>query len=91
MKKLVSDFSLFAGLVVLIFWTVVYRLTASLAFFLRLSPHYESQIRPLLDVLQIQQILKDKLVKGLGWNTDSGIAKKNVRKLVEEVADKLCA
>jgi len=70
---------------------VVHRLAASLGFFLRLSPQYESQIRPLLEVLQSRQILKGKLTKGLGWNAEGGIAKKDVRKLVEEVATKLCA
>ncbi|KIM42944.1 hypothetical protein M413DRAFT_443767 [Hebeloma cylindrosporum] len=70
---------------------VVHRLTASLAFFLRLSPHYESQVRPLLEVLQSRTVLKDKLVKGAGWNSEGGIGKKDVRKLVEEVANKLCA
>ncbi|KAF8904094.1 DUF862-domain-containing protein [Gymnopilus junonius] len=69
---------------------VVHRLTAALAFFVRLSPHYESQVRPLLEVLQSRDILKGKLAKGEGWNADGGIAKKDVKKLVEEVATKLC-
>jgi hypothetical protein len=61
-----------------------------LAFFLRLSPHYESQVRPLLEVLQSRSVLKNKLVKGSGWNVEGGIGKKDVRKLIEEVANKLC-
>jgi desumoylating isopeptidase 1 len=68
----------------------VHRLTAALAFFLRLSPQYESQIKPLLEVLQARKLLQGKLVKGSGWNVDGGIGKKEIRKLVEEVAMKLC-
>jgi len=71
--------------------SLVHRLTAALAFFLRLSPHYESQIQPLLEVLQSRQTLKGKLAKGDGWTADGGISKKDIRKLVEEVATKLCA
>jgi len=69
---------------------VVHRLTAALAFFLRLSPQYESQIKSLLEVLQARKLLRGKLVKGSGWNADGGIGKKEIRKLVEEVAMKLC-
>ena len=68
----------------------VHRLTAALAFFLRLSPQYESQIKALLEVLQTRKLLKGKLVKGSGWNVDGGIGKKEIRKLIEEVAMKLC-
>ncbi|KAH9480191.1 Desumoylating isopeptidase 1 [Psilocybe cubensis] len=70
---------------------VVHRLTAALAFYVRLSPQYESQLQPLLEVLQSRQLLKSKLAKGDGWNSDGGITKKDIRKLVEEVAGKLCA
>ncbi|KAF8968944.1 PPPDE putative peptidase domain-containing protein [Flammula alnicola] len=70
---------------------VVHRLTAALAFYVRLSPHYETQIKPLLEVLQSRDVLKGKLAKGDGWNVDGGIGKKDIRKLVEEVAMKLCA
>lgn len=73
-----------------IFFFLVHRLTAALAFFLRLSPQYESQIKPLLEVLQTRKLLQGKLVKGSGWNVDGGIGKKEIRKLVEEVAMKLC-
>jgi hypothetical protein len=51
---------------------------------------YESQIKPILEVLQARKSLKSKLVKGSGWNVDGGVGKKEVRKLVEEVAMKLC-
>ena len=71
------------------FWQV-HRLTAALAFFLRLSPQYESQIKGLLEVLQTRKLLQGKLVKGPGWSVDGGIGKKDIRKLVEEVAMKLC-
>jgi hypothetical protein len=71
---------------------VVHRLTASLAFLIRLSPSYKSssegQLSPLLEVLQAKSILKSKLKKG-GCG-ENGVTKKEVRKLVEEVADKLC-
>ncbi|KAF9046669.1 PPPDE putative peptidase domain-containing protein [Panaeolus papilionaceus] len=70
---------------------VVHRLTASLAFFIRLSPHYGSSLKSLLEVLQSQTVLKSKLTKGEGWNADGGVDKKEVRKLIEEVANKLCA
>jgi hypothetical protein len=42
----------------------------------------------LLEVLQAQKILKDKLEKG-GCG-DAGVVKQEVRKLIEEVATKLC-
>ncbi|KAI0670928.1 DUF862-domain-containing protein [Trametes maxima] len=61
---------------------VVHRLTAALAFLLRLSPFYESQLASLLEVLQSRETLKARLVN---------VQKPEVRKLVEEVADKLCA
>ncbi|KAF5374136.1 hypothetical protein D9615_008883 [Tricholomella constricta] len=67
---------------------VVHRLAASLAFLLRLSPAYDTQLSPLLDVLQTRAVLKRKLTKG-GCGED-GVVKKDVRKLVEEVANKLC-
>ena len=68
----------------------VHRLTAALAFFLRLSPQYESQIKALLEVLQTRKLLQSKLARGSGWSVDGGIRKKEIRKLVEEVAMKLC-
>ncbi|KAF9479923.1 thioredoxin family protein [Pholiota conissans] len=70
---------------------VVHRLVAALAFFLRLSPQYQTQLAPLLQVLQSKDILRRKLSAGDGWTAAGGIAKKEVKKLVEEVAEKLCA
>ncbi|KAG6889127.1 hypothetical protein C0992_006349 [Termitomyces sp. T32_za158] len=67
---------------------VVHRLTASLACLLRVSPAYENQLSPLLEVLQARDVLKQKLTKG-GCG-EEGVTKKDVRKLVEEVANKLC-
>lgn len=46
------------------------------------------QLLPLLDVLQAQDVLKRKLAKGGCGET--GVVKKEVRKLIEEVAGKLC-
>ena len=66
----------------------VHRLTASLAFLLRLSPSYKAQLVPLLEVLQGRAVLRSKLSKG-GCG-ENGVGKKEVRRLVEEVADKLC-
>jgi len=63
---------------------VVHRLTASLAFLIRLSPYHESSLNPLLDVLQAKSILNAKLAKG-GCG-ESGVTKKEVRKLIEETA-----
>jgi desumoylating isopeptidase 1 len=68
--------------------STVHRLTASLAFLLRLSPFYEGQLMALLQVLQSQAVLNRKLAKnGCG---DNGVSKKDVRRLVMEVAEKLC-
>jgi desumoylating isopeptidase 1 len=68
--------------------TTVHRLAASLGCLLRLSPFYETQMSPLLEVLQAKIILKGKLQKG-GCG-ENGVGKKDVKKLVEEIADKLC-
>ncbi|KAL1950630.1 hypothetical protein VTO73DRAFT_5754 [Trametes versicolor] len=68
---------------------VVHRLTAALAFLLRLSPFYESQLQGLLEVLQSRETLKSKLAHG-GCG-ESGVQKPEVRKLVVEVAEKLYA
>ncbi|KAH0586619.1 hypothetical protein H2248_007839 [Termitomyces sp. 'cryptogamus'] len=67
---------------------VVHRLTASLACLLRVSPAYGNQLSPLLEVLQARDVLKRKLAKG-GCG-EEGVTKKDVRKLIEEVANKLC-
>lgn len=67
---------------------LVHRLVASLAFILRLSPFYEHHLAPIVDVLQARSILRGKLDKGgCGPN---GVEKKDVRKLIEEVARHLC-
>jgi desumoylating isopeptidase 1 len=67
---------------------LVHRLTASLACLLRLSPHYEEQLAPLLEVLQARTVLKGKLESG-GCG-EAGVGKKEVRRLVAEVAEQLC-
>ncbi|EGN98049.1 hypothetical protein SERLA73DRAFT_182913 [Serpula lacrymans var. lacrymans S7.3] len=67
---------------------VVHRLSASIAFLLRLSPFYETQMAPLLEVLQARTVLKNKLEKG-GCGP-GGVTKQDIRKLVLEVAEKLC-
>lgn len=67
---------------------LVHRLVASLACLLRLSPFYEEQLHPLLEVLQAANLLQGKLLPGgLG---DKGIVKPDIRKLIAEVAEKLC-
>ena len=68
---------------------VVHRLAACLACLIRLSPVHD-QLVPLLDALQAKQVLEAKLTKGDGWKSDGGIAKKELRQLVQEVADRLC-
>ncbi|KAH9980190.1 PPPDE putative peptidase domain-containing protein [Lactifluus volemus] len=64
----------------------VHRLTATLAFLIRLSPNYEDQLLPLLNVLGVRETLKGKL----GGDGKLKVRKKDIRALVEEVADKLC-
>ena len=66
----------------------MHRLTASLAFFLRFSPAHDTQLAPLLEVLQAKETLKAKLVKG-GCG-EEGVTSTPLRKLIEQVADKLC-
>ena len=70
------------------FYFVVHRLTASLAFLIRLSPFYDTQLSPLLSVLQARAVLKSKFTKG-GCG-ENGVTKKDLRKLLEDVAGKLC-
>ncbi|RXW24882.1 hypothetical protein EST38_g925 [Candolleomyces aberdarensis] len=60
---------------------VVHRLAACIAFLVRMSPSYDSQISPLLQVLQTKDVLKGKL---------EFVKKPEVRRLVDEVANKLC-
>jgi len=66
---------------------IVHRLVACLGLLLRLSP-YTAQVTSLLEALGAQGVLKEKLEKG-GCG-ESGVVKKEVRKLILEVADKLC-
>lgn len=68
----------------------VHRLTASLAFFIHLSPYLDTQLKPLLEVLQAQDVLKAKLSAGGNGCGENGVVKKEVKKLIDEVASKLC-
>lgn len=67
----------------------MHRLVASLAFLVRLSPFYEEQVKPLLEVLQAKAIIESKLLAGS--MTEPGITKPEIKKLILEVAKKLCA
>jgi desumoylating isopeptidase 1 len=64
----------------------VHRLTATLALLIRLSHNYEDQLLPLLNVLGVRETLKGKL----GDDGKFKVRKKDIRALLEEVADKLC-
>ncbi|KAI0304337.1 PPPDE putative peptidase domain-containing protein [Multifurca ochricompacta] len=64
----------------------VHRLTATLAFLIRLSPFFQDQLHTLLNVLQVRRTLKSKLTEDGKLN----VRKKEVRALVGEVADQLC-
>ena len=66
----------------------MHRLVACLGLLLRLSP-YTEQAGQLLEALRAPEVLKGKLEKG-GCG-EGGVAKKEVRRLILEVADKLCA
>ncbi|KAH9047716.1 DUF862-domain-containing protein [Lactarius hengduanensis] len=63
----------------------VHRLTATLAFLIRLSPFYQDQLVTLLGVLQVQETLKGKLAE----DGQLRLKKKEIRGLVAEVAQ-LC-
>ena len=65
----------------------MHRLTATLAFLIRLSPFYEDQLVPLLSVLQVGETLKGKLA----YDGKLKVRKKEIRALVGEVADRLCS
>ncbi|KAI6041367.1 PPPDE putative peptidase domain-containing protein [Pisolithus marmoratus] len=62
----------------------VHRLTASLALLLRFSP-FIGDLMPLMEVLRSRNILTGKLQK-----SDGGVTKVEIRKLIAEVAEKLC-
>lgn len=64
---------------------IVHRLTASLALLLRFSP-FTGDLTPLMEVLRSRSVLTGKLQKG---NT-GGVTKVEIRKLITEVAEKLC-
>lgn len=68
----------------------VHRLTASLAFLTHLSPFYDTQLKPLMEVLQAKQVVLSKLKGGEAGCGEKGVAKAEVRKLIEEVARGLC-
>lgn len=58
-----------------------HRLLVASALLIYLSPGYESSVKPLLEVLSASTTLQDA---GKRWG------KKDVRKLADEVATKLC-
>lgn len=62
-------------------YTTGYRLLAASALLIYLSPSYESSVKPLLEVLGAKGTIEEA---GKRW------AKKDVRKLADEVALKLC-
>lgn len=64
----------------------MHRLTATLAFLIRLSPFYQDELAPLLGVLQVSETLKGKLA----GDGKLKVHKKEIRALVMEVADRLC-
>ncbi|KLO17281.1 DUF862-domain-containing protein [Schizopora paradoxa] len=66
---------------------VLHRLVASLAFLLHLSPFYETQLKPMLEVLEARSTLLAKLEGVEGGFT---VSKKEARALLEEVGTKLC-
>jgi hypothetical protein len=61
----------------------VHRLTAALAFIIRLSPFCDS-LQTLLHVLQCREVLESKISGGEGWNGEW--QKSDAKKLVKEVA-----
>jgi desumoylating isopeptidase 1 len=77
----ISDHLFYSCFILLNDIYTVHRLTASLAFLLRLSPFYQTQLCPVLDVLQARAILNSK---------QHVIHRNEVKKLVEEVSAKLC-
>ena len=81
MKKSVSSADIYVVMFSLIL-VLVHRLVACLAFLLRLSPVYDSQLVPLLQVLQTKEALREK--------TRVVVKKPEIKQLVEEVAAKLC-
>lgn len=60
---------------------VAHRLLAALGLLIYLSPTYTTSVKPLLDVLGAKSMIQGKV---------KGYKKKEVKKLAEEVAGKLC-
>ncbi|KAF8737126.1 hypothetical protein AX14_013405 [Amanita brunnescens Koide BX004] len=60
----------------------VHRLTAALAFIVRLSPFWSS-IQSVLQVLQCKEVLESKL-SGSGWSKSGGVGQ-GARKIIQEV------
>ena len=65
---------------------LVHRLVASLALFVYLSPFYDSELKPLMDVLQAQEILRSKLKGGDEGFGQGGVTKKELKALLPDVA-----
>lgn len=68
---------------------VVHRLAASLALSLYLSPSFDSELAPLLEVLQAKEKVLAKLGGGNGGFGENGVKKEEARIMLEEVG-KLC-
>ncbi|KAG9005426.1 hypothetical protein FRB94_010905 [Tulasnella sp. JGI-2019a] len=65
---------------------IVHRLTASLALMIHLSPSYADSLAPLLEVLQVKEILQAKLVQGSSTDGNAAAAfGKEVHALIREV------
>lgn len=62
----------------------VHRLTAALAFTVRLSPFWSS-IQGVLQLLQCKEVLESKL-SGSGWSKSEGVGQKSsARKIIQDV------
>lgn len=82
MKKSVSSFLSLPVSFAIELACIVHRLVACLAFLIRFAPGYQSDVVPLLEVLQTKGALLGKLV--------TAVKKSEVKQLVQEVATKLC-
>lgn len=67
----------------------MHRLAASLALSLYLTPSYDSELAPLLEVLQAKEKVLAKLGGGSSGFGENGVKKEEARKMLEEVG-KLC-
>jgi desumoylating isopeptidase 1 len=70
------------------FVSAVHRLTAAFALAIYLSPCFEEEVTPLLEVLQAKETLLSKLDPEMFGG--KGVSKKEVKELIQEVATKLC-